>query len=735
MLNLLWLIPLLPLMGFAINGLFGKRFLPRPVIAAIACGTILLAFLISVGAVWELNDPEALARHAEAAAPGIEVDLEHQRFETALWEWLPASDARDAAGAPFALKVSWAFQLDPLSAVMLLVVTGVGFLIHVYSIGYMAHEEGYARFFCYMNLFMAMMLVLVLGANFLVMFVGWEGVGLCSYLLIGFFYDRPFDLKSGLTCADAGRKAFIVNRIGDFGFLIGVLLVLVTFKTLDFSEVSRLAAEHAGYLPPLLFTAMGLLLFVGAMGKSAQIPLYVWLPDAMAGPTPVSALIHAATMVTAGVYMVSRASSIYIHSPEAMLAVASIGAATALFAAIIGLAQNDIKKILAYSTVSQLGYMFLAAGVGAYAAAIFHLMTHAFFKALLFLGAGAVIHALSGEQNVQKMGGLRRFMPGTFWVMLVATLAIAGIPGFSGFFSKDEILWKAFGHFSGPGFSGHWLLWAVGAFAAGLTAFYMFRMMFLVFWGKDRMDEKVRSHVHEAPRVMLVPLIILAVLAVLGGYLGVPHSLGGSNRIDAYLSPALPVAAATAPVHEITGHEAEGALQAGAEHAAVADAHHEIPAIEYGLMAASVALALMGIFLAWLFYIKQPALPQRFTRAVGPVYTLVANKFYVDELYGATVIAGFYAISRLSDWFDRWIVDGIVNGSRHLTVGLASISYFFDKYVIDLAVNAAGWVTKGCYFVLRRAQTGVVQSYAAAMVFGVFVLVSLYLLFLAGGSR
>ncbi len=738
MLSSLWLIPLLPLAGFLVNGLLGARFLTKKVVAAVACGMVLMAFILSVGAVWQLNDADAMARLAASPPPGVEVDLAGKRYEVSLWSWLAAGQARAASGETFDLRLDWGYQLDPLSSVLLLVVTGVGFLIHVYSIGYMEHEEGYARFFAYLNLFMAMMLVLVLGANFLVMFVGWEGVGLCSYLLIGFFYDRPFDLKSGLTCADAGRKAFIVNRIGDFGFMLGMLLILVTFGSLDFSTVSELAATAGPSLPAVLFTAMGLLLFVGATGKSAQIPLYVWLPDAMAGPTPVSALIHAATMVTAGVYMVCRTSALYIHSPTAMAVVAIIGAATAVLAALMGLAQNDIKKVLAYSTVSQLGYMFLAAGVGAYAAAVFHLMTHAFFKALLFLGAGSVIHALSGEQDIRKMGGMRFLTPITFFVMFVATLAIAGVPGLSGFFSKDEILWKSFGYGEAAGFHGHPLLWAAGAFAAGLTAFYMFRLVFLVFWGEGRMDSETRHHAHESPWVMLAPLCILAVLSVVGGYVGVPHALGGANHIETYLEPSFAAAHGAGGHGEASGHQAALQAHPGVVHAGAAapsggghgsgGEHGPIPPIEYALMATSVGIALVGIFLAWLFYVRRPSLPGQFARAAGPLYRLVAEKFYVDELYAMTVLAGFYAATRISDWFDRRIVDGLVNLARHVTVASAHVSAFFDKYGVDLAVNAAGWITKGFHLLSRRLQTGLVQSYAAAMVFGVFLLVSIYLL-------
>ena len=736
MLGYLWLIPLLPLLGFLINGLLGRRLLPRRAVAGIACGSVLVSFLVSVGAVWQLHDGRTLQRLADEAAAGIEVDLEGRRYEATLWTWIPAGEARDTEGHTFDLRVAWGFQLDPLACVMLLVVTGVGFLIHFYSIGYMEHEEGHARFFAYLNLFMAMMLTLVLGANFLVMFVGWEGVGLCSYLLIGFFYDRPFDLKSGLTCADAGRKAFIVNRIGDFGFLMGMLLILVVFGSLDFSTVTERVMARATDVDPFLFTMMGLLLFVGAVGKSAQIPLYVWLPDAMAGPTPVSALIHAATMVTAGVYMVCRTSAIYIQSPIAMVTMALIGVITAVLAALIGLAQNDIKKVLAYSTVSQLGYMFVAAGVGAYAAGIFHLMTHAFFKALLFLGAGSVIHGMSGEQDMRRMGGLKAKMPVTFWVMVIATLAIAGVPGLSGFFSKDEILWRAFGWNLGPGFSGHPVIWLLGSLVAGLTAFYMFRLIFMTFLGSSRVDEQARQHVHESSWTMLAPLCVLAVLSVIGGYVGVPHALGGANRIESFLEPSFlhvehgdkPLALSGSSGSPLTDQAAQhAASEEGTAHAAAA-AHGEAVALEYGLMAASVGIALAGILLAWIFYVRIPTLPARFTRTFRSLYELIANKFYVDELYGATVVTGTYSLCRASAWFDTWVVDGLVNGTRHFTVGVSHLSSGFDKYVIDLLVNSLAWLTRGLHRLARRIQTGLVQSYAALMVFGVFLLVGLYLL-------
>ncbi|MEN8185301.1 MAG: NADH-quinone oxidoreductase subunit L, partial [Myxococcota bacterium] len=532
MLRFLWLIPLLPFAGALVNGLFGRR-LPVRAVHTVACGAVLLALLLSLGSILDLSggveEYRALAaahpERYELSAPG-----EATRFEVTPAEWIPFGTIQDQ-GEPAVpgleresvLRVGWTFQIDALTAVMLLVVTGVGFLIHVYSIGYMGGDPGYARFFSFMNLFTGAMLTLVLGGNFLVMFVGWEGVGLCSYLLIGYYYDQVFDRESGLTCADAGRKAFIVNRIGDFAFLIGVLLVVVLFGTLDFSEVAaRINGHSAAWFGSGVLTLIGILFFIGATGKSAQIPLYVWLPDAMAGPTPVSALIHAATMVTAGVYMLARTSALYWHAPDAMMVVAVVGCLTAIFAATMGLVQHDIKKVLAYSTVSQLGYMFLAAGVGAFVAAIFHLVTHAFFKACLFLGAGSVIHANHHTNDMRLYGGLRKWMPWTFRTYLVATLAIAGFPLLSGFFSKDEILVSSL-----TSNRGHVALWVVGSLAAVLTSFYMFRSVWMTFLGENRAPEEVRKHIHESPRVMTGVLSVLAAGAIVVGFLGVPSGMTG----------------------------------------------------------------------------------------------------------------------------------------------------------------------------------------------------------------
>jgi NADH-quinone oxidoreductase subunit L len=615
---------------------------------------------------------------------------------------------------------------------MLMIVTWIGFLIHVYATGYMDHEKGFTRFFTYLNLFMFMMLLLVLGANYMVMFVGWEGVGLCSYLLIGFYYDKNF-------AADAGKKAFITNRIGDFGFILGIFLIFNTFGTSDFGKVFALAADGGPAKYGAIATAICLLLFVGACGKSAQIPLYVWLPDAMAGPTPVSALIHAATMVTAGVYMVVRSNVLFRMSPTACAVVATIGALTAIFAATIGLAQNDIKKVLAYSTVSQLGYMFLAAGVGAYTAAIFHVMTHAFFKACLFLGAGSVIHGCGGEQDMRKMGGLAKYMPQTHWTMLVATIAIAGVPPLAGFFSKDEILANAWGY--NP------LIWIIGAITAGLTAFYMFRLYFMTFRGEyrghqregiiesepahgghnlipdqrhlddgDAHSDKAHGHhahghdPHESPLRMTGVLAILAVLAAIGGLVGIPGVLPfGSHptRFQHWLEPVLlPIGG-----HAFHFHEASHAT-------------------EYILMAISVLIALTGILLAWRFYDRdrQWSTPKRFATRFRFVHRLLENKYYVDELYNATAIGGTLLVSRVLWWIDANIIDGIVNTTRHATVFLLGHgSSLFDKFVVDGAVNGVGWSARGGSMMFRRMQSGFVQNYALVMGAGIVLMAVVYL--------
>jgi len=687
MLQLIWLIPLLPLVGVAVNGLFGRR-MPRQAVGLVACAVVLAALIVSIGSVWQL-----------AAIPP-----EQRVFETELAPWMQLGPLDSA---PQGFNVSWGFRLDALSAVLLLVVSGVGFLIHVYSVGYMEHEADVARFFVYMNLFMSMMLTLVLASNLAVMFVGWEGVGLCSYLLIGFFYDRPFDERTGLSCADAGRKAFIVNRIGDFAFMIGILYLIWQFGTLNFGELNAaLAGSHAG---GLFLTGVGILLFIGACGKSAQIPLYVWLPDAMAGPTPVSALIHAATMVTAGVYMVCRMSALYSAAPEAMAVVATVGAITALFAATMGICATDIKKVLAYSTVSQLGYMFAAAGVGAYVAAMFHLMTHAFFKALLFLGAGSVIHALHGEQDIRKMGGMRKLAPVTFLTFTVAMLAIAGVPGLSGFFSKDEILWGAWSSTAfAEGSATPRLVWALLLLGAAITAFYMLRVWYLTFIGEFRGSDEKKHHAHESPAMMTVPLILLAVLSLGGGWIGIPAAVSGLfgagdiNAFHHWLEPAI-----TSPEEARHGADAEmaglgggdGVLLAAAEPGHGSEAAQHDTGTELGLMGLAIVLSLGGLAVAWLIY-SRAGLAERLAGSLGALYHLVRNLYWVDELYDLLIIRPFYRLSRISGAIDRWVVDGLVNAA-----GVTA----------DMSGN-----------LLKLFQTGYVRNYALTFILGV-VAILIYL--------
>ena len=634
------LILLWPLLGVLVNAVLGKR-LPLRASGGVASFAVLLSFLTALGGFFALR---GMAGGHEAEAP---------RLVFPLWQWIASGD----------FSVSASLLLDPLSAVMILVVTGVGFLIHVYSIGYMSHDKDYARFFAYLNLFMLAMLILVLGDNFLMLFVGWEGVGLCSYLLIGFWYDRMF--TATMSTAQAGKKAFIVNRIGDFGFLLALFLIVTHFHSLDFATVFAAALHHPA--APGVMTAIGLLLLLGATGKSAQIPLFVWLPDAMAGPTPVSALIHAATMVTAGVYMVARSHVLYALAPAALDAVAWIGGLTALMAATVAIAQNDIKKVLAYSTVSQLGYMFLGLGSAAFGAGIFHVMTHAFFKALLFLGAGSVIHAMHEEQDIRKMGGLRRHLPVTFATFLVATLAIAGFPGLSGFFSKDEILAAAFVQ--------HKALWVIGVLTAGLTSFYMFRLLFLTFFGESRVEPERAKHLHESPAVMTLPLALLAVLSVVGGYLGLPPVMG-PHLLGGWLAPVF------ADLHHVEGF---------------GHAEHLSHATEWGLMGLSTLVALVGFAVAWQRYGRAQDLTPRLADARGGLPGLLADKYRIDELYEAVVIWPLGALARfLWRWIDELLIDGLVNFS-------------------GLCVRVGGEV-------LRLFQTGYVQTYALFMVLGVILL-------------
>ncbi len=641
--DLLWLIPALPLAGAAINGALAYRKAAKALVTAVALGAPLGSLLVAVACIGQYlgggHWPQAVERISYAWTTG-------------------------------ALSIHVAFLLDPLAAVMLFIVTFVGFLIHVYSVGYMGHDEGYARYFAYLNLFMAAMLTLVLGNNYLVMFVGWEGVGLCSYLLIGFYYDQEFPPY-------AGKKAFMVNRIGDFAFLIGMFALIARFGTLDFIPIfHRLAAQPAlgtaSYAGGLSFAAfVGLCFFIGAMGKSAQIPLYVWLPDAMAGPTPVSALIHAATMVTAGVYMAVRSNLIYQLTPGVSLFVAVIGTATALLAATIGMAQNDIKKVLAYSTVSQLGYMFLAVGVGAYSAALFHVLTHAFFKALLFLGSGSVIHAMGGEQDMQKMGGLKRHLPITYRTFLAGSLALAGIPVFAGFFSKDEILAAA----AASGMPLHWLFWGVGWLTAGLTAFYMFRAVYLTFDGKFRGTHEQEHHLHESPPVMTVPLVILAIGAVVAGWIEIPL-LRGTDWFHRFLAPLLAGVQGAAP--------AERELGLGTE---------------VVLILLSVGLAVAGILLARSIYGGDGGTERglAFEERFPALHRLLANKWYVDELYDAIVVRPLHGLS--------WVFYRVV-----------------DTLVIDGSVRAGAAVTRAGGDLGSLTTTGNVRNYALYFFVGVIVL-------------
>ena len=676
-LDLIWLIPLFPAAGFAINGLFGKR-MPKAAVGTIAAGAVLISFIFAAGAVYQLSQLP-----------------EHERsHEVKVYEWINAGPAVTTGGQATRFVVDWGFLLDPLSSVMVLVVTGIGFLIHVYSNGYMWEEDGFYRFFAYLNLFMFSMLTLILGNNYVMMFIGWEGVGLCSYLLIGYYFLKK-------SAGDAAKKAFVVNRVGDWGLATGILLIFATFGSLDFVKVGEVikAGVAAGqyHVSQPIFIGIALALFVGACGKSAQIPLYVWLPDAMEGPTPVSALIHAATMVTAGVYMVARSNWIYQLAPEALAVVAVVGALTALFAASIGLVQNDIKRVLAYSTVSQLGYMFLALGVGAFAAGVFHLMTHAFFKALLFLGSGSVIHAMHHEQDMRKMGALKNKIPITFLTMAIGTLAIAGTPGLAGFFSKDEILWQAF-----SSEHGHFLLWLLGAIVAGMTSFYMFRLLFMTFFGESRVDHHTEAHIHESPKVMTVPLMVLAVGSVLAGYVGLPKWLG-PNIFEHWLEPVFePVQAAAAATEEAAHHSAS---------------------LEIGMAAVSVAIAVIGFLIAYTTYAKKSDRAQRVSAQFKGLYQALLNKWYVDELYDALWVNRAKDLGRGLWRFDSKIVDGLVNETAVTTVRSAVGSGWWDRWIVDGLVRFAGGFVKTASWPIRLSETGYTQNYALVMIFGVLIIV------------
>ena len=726
-LDQIWLIPLFPLLGAVVMLLFGKRLDPQPAsevavapglehshddhdhghdahghahdhghghdhehshggalrgLVSLFCpGMVLLSFIFSAGAVVQLSQGPARM---------------HQVIQ---FTWLAGLPFHMADGRLATFTADWGFLLDPLSSVMILVVTGVGFLIHVYSIGYMGHEGGYYRFFGYLNLFVFFMLMLVLANNYALLFVGWEGVGLCSYLLIGFYFHKK-------SASDAGIKAFVVNRVGDAGFILGMLLmfaVLGTVKFVDVNQILRSGQFHAETAGFGVLSAMALLLFIGATGKSAQIPLYVWLPDAMEGPTPVSALIHAATMVTAGVYMVARSSALYQLTPNTSTVVASVGAFTAILAASIALVQNDIKRVLAYSTVSQLGYMFLALGVGAYWVAVFHLFTHAFFKALLFLCSGSVIHALGGEQDMRHMGGLKDKIPITHWTMFIASVAIAGIPGFAGFFSKDEILWQAY---SSP--SGSNVLWGVGLATAGMTAFYMWRLMNMTFYGQSRVAPEAEAHIHESPATMTVPLSLLALGSVLAGWIGTPKLWGLTGwfrGFEQWLEPAFASAAVEA------AHE-------GAHDAST----------EWILMGVSVAVALIGISIARYFYHRRTDIPDRLEARFKPLYGVLLNKWYVDELYNFLFVNGFAkGGGRVFGAFDRNVVDGAVNGAGWLTRISSTVSIWWDTWIVDGAVRLTSLLVKLSSYPVRIVQTGRVQAYALFVVVGALAFFGYYI--------
>src|SRR5437016_2428633 len=705
----IWLIPLLPAFGAAMMFFFGRR-LQKATVDAVCVGVVVLAFLFACFTVVDYTQ--------FAHGTGLP-------FEKIVYTWLGSGDGhlnfvkRDGTLASFNVQVG--FLLDPLSSIWLLFVTGVGMLIHIYSTGYMAHEGGYYRFFGYLNLFMFSMLTLILANNYAMLFVGWEGVGLCSYLLIGFYFHRK-------SATDAANKAFIVNRIGDAGFLLGMFTIAGYFGSLRFTDVNALARSGHFAIGDPIITAATLLLFVGACGKSAQLPLYVWLPDAMEGPTPVSALIHAATMVTAGVYMVARSNALFVLAPTSMKTVAIVGALTAIFAASIGLVQNDIKRVLAYSTVSQLGYMFLALGVGAFAAGVFHVFTHAFFKALLFLAAGSVIHAMSGEQDMRNMGALRDRIPITYWTMFIATLAIAGIPPFAGFFSKDEILWQAWTSES----VAYHLLWIIGYGTALMTAFYMFRLVYLTFYSKPRMSHEVEHHIHESPASMTVPLVVLAVMSLFAGFLGFPRTIarlvgihGQTNRFEAFLDPVFSKEA------QVFKAEEPGQLAAGEKD------EEKTSGTEYLLMLLSVGAAGIGYYMAGRAYAKaDKGFTEPIAAASPPVYNTLLNKYYVDEGYDyvftgrrkvGDVRMGTMGLGEASSWFDANIVDGAVNGAGRITRLTATLSSWWDKWIIDgVGVNGPAILARLLSYPARLFEWGLVQWYALVMTAGLVGFVFYY---------
>ncbi len=802
----IWLVPLLPLIGAAINGLLGRKLrFSEQIIGGIAVGSVALAFLISVAAVYSYG----FGGHAQWPNPYL---TSQDGFS---FNWIPGGAVSVNHGAQYALlNVEWSYQLDPLSSIFMLIVTGVGLCIFIFATGYMHGETGFYRFFAYMGLFMFAMLVLVMGSNFLMMFVGWEGVGLCSYLLIGYYFDRQ-------EAANASRKAFITNRVGDFGFALAIFGIIATFGSAQYTNVFEQAKSYPieliGHWGVLSWIALGL--FIGACGKSAQLPLHVWLPDAMAGPTPVSALIHAATMVTAGLYMVTRTNVIFQHAQTMLLVVALVGAATAIFAATIGITQNDIKKVLAYSTVSQLGFMFMACGVGAFVIGIFHVMTHAFFKALMFLGAGSVIHGMHHEQDMRRMGGLKKYMPYTYWTFMAGWLAICGVIPFSGFWSKDEILWNAASTTHIPL---GWIVWLVGTIAATCTAFYMTRLMALTFWGRERfleghaggeadeahasaydkglaqhdattasagdrprhapgehvgpVHEDVSHHVgthghgdhhgahipHESPASMWVPLAVLAILATLGGLVGIGPAFrtltgsehpGGRLNIVNWLNPIIwnpatrefntPEGAHEAAAPAETAHRAEGAEGAAeAEHGSTAAVYgdtgfnlahavegstHSELATEWIFIIISLVVAGIGMLLGGLFYVWRPALANVWSQRLRPLYVASYNKYWVDEFYGWAVTRRTMDLARAVFSFDSRLVDGIVNGLAALSRLFSRIVGGFDKYFVDGLVNTvAAFIMRLMSPLFRAAQTGFTQNYALVMVLGLMVAVAVF---------
>ncbi|MFZ0761849.1 MAG: NADH-quinone oxidoreductase subunit L [Candidatus Sulfotelmatobacter sp.] len=705
-LHYIWLIPLLPAFGAAVMLFFGRK-LQKASVSAVCVGTIVLAFLMACGAIWQYT--------AWSSTP----ENFHKPYEAILYTWLGTDTghmnyvAHD--GSPAAFQADAGFLLDPLSSIWLLFVTGVGMLIHIYSTGYMAHEGGYYRFFGYLNLFMFSMLTLILANNYALMFVGWEGVGLCSYLLIGFYFHRK-------SATDAGNKAFIVNRVGDAGFLLGVFFIAWYCGSLRFTEVTHLAHSGRFAIGDPYITAATLLLFVGACGKSAQLPLYIWLPDAMEGPTPVSALIHAATMVTAGVYMVARSNALFVLAPASMKTVAIVGALTAIFAASIALVQNDIKRVLAYSTVSQLGYMFLALGVGAFAAGVFHVFTHSFFKALLFLGAGSVIHSMSGEQDMRNMGDLGHRIRTTHVTMFIATLAIAGIFPFAGFFSKDAILWETWSREGGA----YRFLWYIGYATAFMTSFYMFRLMYLTFHGRPRMSHEAERHIHQSPLSMTVPLVALALCSLGAGWLGWPHSLGGSDHFTAFLEPVF------APEARVLQEEGRTAQLVGG----VEEEHNT--GWEWTLMGLSLAAAGVGWGMAWRNYRHADrGYTEPIAAAAPPVYNVLLNKYYVDEGYDyvftgrrklGDVRLGVLGLGEASAWLDSHVIDAAVNDVGWITRLTATISSWWDKWIIDgIGVNGPAILARILSYPARLLEWGLVQWYALVMTAGLLGFVFYYL--------